>query len=320
VRVVYFVASHVHPPQIVRLVHALLRSGPGSRVVLNHDYSVSYLDPAPFAGLDRVAFVEGQRSPGWGTFRQIAMLLNALRWISERDQPDWIVYLTGQCYPIMPLPAIERFLATTPHHGFVGLHRRVDPTRMQDAEDREFVDRYFFAHHPLPQVPWAARVSGTMRGAGARIRLAFNRSQPLLRLRAGALGNPPTIGVRALRPPFSAARPCYKGSPWWTLSARAVRHLLGFVDEHPEYVRHYRHVFAPNESFVHSVLFNAPELDILRDSCRFIRWTGGGSHPDTLRAQDFPALAASGKHFARKVDARVDPALLDLLDAHLATG
>jgi hypothetical protein len=50
---------------------------------------------------------------------------------------------------------------------------------------------------------------------------------------------------------------------------------------------------------------------------RFIRWTGGSAHPDVLRASDFPAMIASGKHFARKIDGRVDPELLDLLAAHL---
>lgn len=307
-RVVYLVASHVNPPQVARLVRVLRSGGPASRVVINHAYRVSRLDPALFAGLDGVEFVDPQRSPAWGDFSMTRMVLAALDWIVARFDPDWVVYLSGQCYPIRPLAEIEDFLARTSYDGFVA-GRRVDRA---DPADRELVERYCYRYHALPPFGLGIRAPDRLRGAALRLRSAWNRAQPLLKIRDW--GGRTRIGFPAFRTPFGAAMPLYKGSAWWTLARRAVAHLRAFVTEHPAFVRHYAQTFAAGESFWATILRNAPVLRISDDNYRYIRWVGASAHPELLTRADLEPMRVSGKLFARKFDMTRDPGLLDLVD------
>ena len=307
-RVVYFVASHVNPPQIARLVRALRSGGPDSCVVINHAYRVSHLDRDLFRGLDGVEFVEPQRSPEWGDFAMTRVVLAALDWIVARRDFDWVVYLSGQDYPIRPLAEIEQFLATTAYDGFVA-GRLVDPT---SPGDREFVERYSFRYHALPRFPAAAYAPRALRVVGERLRTAISRAQPVVKVRRW--GGHTQVGFRCARPPFGPTLPLYKGSAWWTLSRRAVAYLQQFVRDHPEVVRHYAHTFAAGESLYATILRNATTLRISADNYRYIRWVGANAHPEILTVADFEAMRASGKHFARKIDMARDAQLLDLID------
>ena len=74
----------------------------------------------------------------------------------------------------------------------------------------------------------------------------------------------------------------------------------------------------PDEAFAQTVLLAEPKFRLCNDHRRFVRLGDGrDGHPRTLRLADGGALAASGKHFGRKVDAGVDAALLDFLDERL---
>jgi hypothetical protein len=96
--------------------------------------------------------------------------------------------------------------------------------------------------------------------------------------------------------------------------------MVRYADSHPELVKHYRRVgFAPNESFFPTILRNNPSFNLItNDHKRFIRWSHPETgHPDVLTGDDFADMTGSGKHFARKIDSRKDPQILDLLDAHI---
>lgn len=306
-QVVYFVASHVHPPQVVRLVRALRSGGPASRVVINHAFRVSHLDAGALAHIDRVHFLEPQRSPAWGDFSMTRMVLEALDWITQRFDPDWVVYLSGQDYPIRPLPEIEEFLATTSYDGFVA-GRRID--RASEA-NRELVERYCYRYRALPRLRGGAYLPRLVREAGIQIRHAWNRLQPLVKVRAW--DDRLRLGLPVRRLPVGD-RPLYKGSAWWTLSRRAVAYLRRFLAEHPAVVRHYARTFAAGESFWATILRNAETLRICDDNYRYIRWIEGHAHPEILTLADLEPMRISGKHFARKFDMTREPRLLDCVD------
>jgi hypothetical protein len=52
------------------------------------------------------------------------------------------------------------------------------------------------------------------------------------------------------------------------------------------------------------------------ENLRYIDWSREPA-PAVLGRSDLDAMLASGKLFARKFDASVDPDVLDLLDAHI---
>lgn len=108
------------------------------------------------------------------------------------------------------------------------------------------------------------------------------------------------------------------GRQWWNLSFEAVRYVLGFLDDHPDYRRYHDYTILPDELFFQSILVGtdfARRVEIVNDTMRFMIWDPGSDHPRTLAKPDLPSLLASDKPFARKFDLDVDSDVVtDLLE------
>jgi hypothetical protein len=128
---------------------------------------------------------------------------------------------------------------------------------------------------------------------------------------------------RGLRP--------YGGSAFMALDRDSAREVLAFSAERPDVVRFHRHIWAPDEHFIHTVLHNSRRRDaVVSESLWHIEWPPPpAKHPGLLREEAFPRLEHAARHsseaggrsraklFARKFDADVDAAVLDRIDAVL---
>ncbi len=157
--------------------------------------------------------------------------------------------------------------------------------------------RSFFMHFPLPSESWSGGGLPRIRDWHLRwrrlhLRLPLRRSLPL-----------------RLAP--------WGGSAYWCLSGHAVESVHRFVQDHPEYVRFFRHVDIPDETFFQTILLNSPlagECDYVR--LHYTEWNREPA-PAVLTKDDYPHLAASDCLFARKFDPTVDEEVLDLIDENL---
>lgn len=105
------------------------------------------------------------------------------------------------------------------------------------------------------------------------------------------------------------------GGAWWCLPRMAVEHVDRVVRNSPELVAFFEHVLHPSEIFFQTVIMNSPYAEtVANDHLRHIEWDGG-ANPVVFTAGDVGRLVSSPKMFARKFDAEVDAAILDLLDA-----
>lgn len=313
-RVVYMVASHVNPPQVMRLVRACLSGSPRSRVLVHHDYNVSHLDPDAVRALDpdRVDLIRARVKLKWGGPAQHLPVTHSLEWLLRNRDFDWAVALSGTDYPCQPLLTTERFLTDTPYDGFL------DVGPVERAAWLLGAQRYHYQFYELPKFPGHRHVRNLIRSRAERARAAGREPRLIVpqdrdpRLR---------VGYRPRTSLFNDRFRCWFGSCWWTLNRRAVVHLMRTLADRPEIERWYRRtLFALNESIFATVLMNNPDLRIVTDDeKRYITWRvhQEGGHPDTLTTNDFPRMIATGDHFARKFDAGVDERVLDLLDEHL---
>lgn len=311
-RVVYFIASHVHPDQVVRMVRACRSGSPASRVLVHHDYNVSDLDPKRLDPFGNVDVLRADGAVGWGSFGTCALILRCMRWLLDRHEFDWVVHLSGQDYPIRPLRDIESDLARSSRDGYL-LSFPLDAVPWDVG-----AARYLYQYREVPVFPgWHTLRNAVYQHqtkALARGKLPFASFAPVEGFR---------LGIRSIFGPFRNGFHCYKGSSWWTLNRRCIQYMVDYADRNPKLVKYYRRVgFAPNESFYPTILRNNPDLDLVTtDHRRFIRWSHPESgHPDVLGSADVRAMTTSGKDFARKIDSRKDPAILDLLDAHIGVG
>ena len=118
----------------------------------------------------------------------------------------------------------------------------------------------------------------------------------------------------------------YGGWNWFSLHLSAVEWLMGYVDEHPEYVRRFHHTDCGDELFFNTLLMRGAragvDLDLVTDnSLRFVEWhpkRKTDSLPLVLEESEFDEIEASGALFCRKVDPVASAVLLDKIDASVS--
>jgi hypothetical protein len=344
-RFVYLVTSHRNPEQVARLVGTLRVGSPKATIVIHHDETASHLDAARFAAMDDVRILPFSVPVDWGGFSLVDMNLRCFAWIARHIDFDWLVLLSGQDYPIRPLPELERFVEAQQADAFIGTmpdwesfragiapstvparHRLVQ-NRIERHPDSRFIRytaafRYFYRYYSMPdlgvhgRIPWRAR--RWLRKVGARLQPVL---QTVVFVHPAGRDGSTRIGFRRLRTPFSDAFRCYKASAWFTLSRRAVGAITEFVAAHPSYVAYFRRTIIPDESFVQTIVLNDKALTIFDDNLVYFTWSNAGSgSPDVLTLRDLPAITGSGKFLARKFDLDVDEEVLDRLDEIVLPG
>jgi hypothetical protein len=290
-QIAYLVVSHRNPAQVLRLVSAL-REGPSAQVVVRHDQRHSRLAPEAVERAGASAMRDGI-DVEWGQFSHLAMLLNAIGQIADERDPDWVLVLSGQDYPLRPLAEIEARLEGALEDAFLGRPWPLATDRLPPAPQDEFFLRYAYFHVRAPRRP---RLPGRLR------RLAYSREMP------------PRIGVRRARLPFGPELRCFVSGDWPVLNRRAAAAVLRAARERQALMRYYRRTVAASESFFATVLMNDSTLTVSGDDRRYVRFAPGAANPDVLTSADLGELTSSGAHFARKFDAGADPAVLDRLD------
>ncbi|MEA2294738.1 MAG: hypothetical protein QOE86_2377 [Solirubrobacteraceae bacterium] len=294
--VAYLVTSHTLPEQVLRLVRTIRELSPASPVLVHHDPRRTRVDASPLGA----TMVEPLPAVDWGRASQLDMLLRGLATALRSARFDWLTVLSGQDYPVRPLEAIERDLATTSYDGFVEGQLVEPPSWRRDGRD-EFARRYFYAWTGVPE-------------PGPLPRRAIAAARPLVALRD--LPSGPVLGRRA-RTPFGPALPCRRGADWLTLSRRCVEIVDAAARERPGLHAYFRRTLIATEAYPHTVLHAHGGLRLSGDVRRFTAWEPGSAHPRVLRRSDLDAMLGSGADIARKFDATVDAGVLDELDRAL---
>jgi hypothetical protein len=306
-RVAYLIKSHPNTSQVERLVRTLVDESPTAEVAIHHNPGGSRVPDVASWGQDRVHLLPNPVSVDYLRWSVVEAALRLVSWALEKPDVDWVVLLSGQGYPLVPVLEIERFLAHSQVDGHIG----GETLAGNSSWDREVFMRYYFHHRALLRLGRLSdRSVARLRSASTRL----NAAQSLVNLRVGGGSQYVWLGYRALRVPFDR-RQCWVGSEWSALSRRALQLIGRVVNDEPALVRHYRRTLYPEESCFHTILFNEPVLRFRRDNLHYIRWSGPDSpHPEVLGIGDLAAARASGKYLARKFDETANLGVLDALD------
>ncbi|MBQ4279014.1 MAG: hypothetical protein IJC16_03545 [Rikenellaceae bacterium] len=275
-KIAILIQVHKNPEQVGRLCRAL--GHPCADLYLSID---GKCNPEPFRAAvpESVRWIERRTAVRWGDFSQVAATLQGLREIVDTGvEYDYVLFISGQDYPILPVGEIVRQIGERTGSEMIA---RIE-LRPEHPLSRRY--RYRHYHFARPAVTHAVnRLIRTLSPA--------RRSYPLY--------------------------PVYKGSPWWCLSGACIRYVLDYCDRNPGFVRFNRTVHCPDELFFQTIIMHSPFAErVTGDNFRYIDWSAGLANPKTLGAEDYEAIVASGKWFARKLDETADSRLLDLLDAY----
>lgn len=311
-KVLYLIQTFKNLPQITRLVTTIKRSTPHAAILIVHNRESFTIDPTHFSDLPDVHVMHVANINRVDFSIMQAYFDGIARARALQIDFDWVVNISGQCYPTRPLAEFEQMLAATSYDGFMDYFEVFVPSERSSWDRWEATNRYKYQYHwrlstrepPLP-----------LRRALSLPRRVVNNIQPFVRFDTSyAL----QIGTRIPRHVFDEGFRLYGGSYWKTLSRRAVDYLCDFPTRHPERTSYFRHMNIPNEVLPQSALLNNPAFSFSYNDHYFIRWEGTkAGRPHVLTERDYDAIVARRGFFARKFEPAVDSRILDRLDARV---
>lgn len=316
IRTAYVILTHSDWPQTERLVRAIRRSSPGSSVLVWHDdrttsFPVTVEDPG-------VEIRAHELATDWGSWELVEATLLAFEHVRERVDPDLIVLVSGQDYPVRRL--VDWEAEAIGSGSWVGESAPLEYAfhwGRRRGEGRDELTRYT---HRWFQTPFA-RLGVHIRGAAGdrlrRMRAALAlRLEPVLSVRVVARGRGVFWGVRR-RTPFTPERPCHLGSQWLALPRQLLDRLLD-EDLAPgsPLRRLYRRAIIPDESALVTPLSWRVAPASLPPVTHMV-WDAVRDRPVTWSIDDLEALLNSGSPFCRKVDLETSGDLLDELDRRI---
>lgn len=277
----YLILAHKDPDQVCRLVQSLNTNE--SKFIIHID---SKVEIRPFLRLfenypeGKIFFCPGRKSIDWGSYSMVEATMAMIQFMFKMElEVDYVHLISGQDYPVMSNYEIEQFFKTNSGKNFIE----------------------FFS---LPDDRWRER--GLLRinwqwGINEHKNIFYN-----------------DLDYKAAYPPLphlpDGIIP-YGGSQWWSLHIDCVRFIMEEYDCVSDLFKFYRYSFIPDEMLFQTLLLNSHFKDtVVNDNFRFIKFSNGSWHPETIGLGHLEELSTKGKLFARKFEYGEDKAVLDHLD------
>lgn len=293
-KIAYVILAHKNPLQLARLVQALLYKNTSFFIHIDKKTSIAPFRKA-LGGLTGADIRFVKREDGrWGGLGIVLGTLNALREVAA-GQFECAVLLSGLDYPLRSPAAIHDHFAR--HEGL------------------SFME-YFSVDEKLSR-DWHERLSLYHFSLFGKSFSYPSASHSMQRRALDAVLSP------RFQLPRQYSRPVkyYGGSQWWCLNKAAIRYVLKFIDQQPEFLAFHKYTKLIDEIFFQTILLNEPEetirKKIVNDNLKCIEWTRPKPRPAVFTQEDFTLLMSSGKLFARKFDMNRDSVILDLLDKEI---
>ena len=279
VRIGYVMYTYKNAEQIAALTAELLRSGDTSAVAIHHDAKSGVLER--FTDDPRVRIMPHPRAVRWAHWTQVqAIVETTQRMLAEHPTVDWIVLLTGQDWPVVPIEEIGPALAAT------DVDACIDAIDRKRAWGRDADRRYLYRWYQLP--PWCARAAPMFELVNFLPGITYLKFYgaarvDLLGLRSSALRDRRLVGGIEY---FMMNRAAWSG----------VEHAYG----DPAEQRAFSRSLVPTEVFFATAV--ADRGLRMGPSRRYARFVVGRANPEPLEAAD--AAAAHSRHclFARKLE------------------
>ena len=301
-KICYLIQTHKNAEQIYRLIKAIKTSNTDNQVIISHDFTSCDLDINSLQN-DGIEVLIGRG--GRGNFSSVQSYLNAIKFLIDNQiEYDWLIYLSGQDYPIKPISEIEYFLSKTDYDGFMEYFNVF--SLLSHWSIQEGQSRYLFKYQSLnilKKFPlWLKKILRPIQ--------IINYLQPFFRINLAY----EMLGIRR-KSLFNQDFICYGGSFFTTLSRKCIEYLHNFCENHPEVVEYYQEVCVSDESFLQTILMNSRKFHLCNDNKLYFDFSKTkNGRPKVLTISDYNAIVKSDAHFARKFDMKQDRIILDILD------
>jgi hypothetical protein len=244
VKIAYLVFAYKNPKLLQRVIDKL--STPDNGFFIHIDYKS---DIEKFRSIHgpNVFFTKKRIPVYWAEFSGIqAILLLMQEALSSSKHYDYFVLLSGSDYPLKSAEYIRKFLEANRSAEFISLVKVPAPGK------------------PLSRI-------NTLR---------YPTKQPVLRFILRALARF-GLAQRNYRK-YLEGMDAYSGNTWWTLSREACQYIVDFEHSNPRVAEFFGKLFAPEESFFHTILGNSEFRARVKRNLLYEDWTKQGAHPEMI--------------------------------------
>ncbi len=283
----YIILAHKNPHQLYRLIQKL--DDQHSAFFIHIDKKASFTGFEQLHYLFNKVIFTKRSNAGWGSFGLVEATLHAMQAIGECPVKfNRIILLSGQDYPIKSNDYINQYLKSSPFCIFIEYFLIPNHDKWQPRGGLFRIDKYFFGLKKYQRF----------------IARSFNFLSDYLPL------------IKRKHPHYMHP---YAGAQWWIIDDYALKYILHFVKNNPEYITFHKSTFAPDEVFFQTILLNSKDEKIQKSICnnhlRYMNWPSRyNSHPEILLKEDISNIRQSDALFARKFDIHAEENILELVD------
>ena len=314
-KITYIVLAHRYPEQLIRLILRLNTENTSFFIHFDkksndNDYQQLVRE---LSHLPNIYFL--RRYPCyWGDFSIVKASLEGIKEIFRRNiQFDWLVFLSGQDYPIKSNSQIEKFFKENEGKIFLEYVGNSIPTDMAwPNRNYDNIDYWHFRLHTLRFV-FPGELSLNSFNRYCRNNQTWFRI--LSWLWSGLILLLPIKNKRKFPQGFEP----FRGSQFCCLPRECVENIHDIIQENRALINFFKNVDVPDELFFQTTIINSRFKDkVINDNLFYIDWDNPNpTRPRVFVKTDFERLVNSSKLFARKFDASRDADILDLLDQNL---
>lgn len=246
---------------------------------------------------ENVSFINHRVNLVQGSIREVEAQVELLR-AALTDGADYMVYLSGQDYPLWKNDRIIDFFSKAGGHEFI----RGIAMPGQGKAAYPYTDL-----RPLDGKPWRTlSAKGQLRAGLRRLINGFNIHK--------------TLRIHCPEKTYTL----YKGAASWAITPNLARLVVKMWDENERFVSYFHTSYRPVETFVPTVAFNsdiASQCEMVKgryqgiDALSPLTFIDGYPDAKILTEDDFAELKVADKMFCRKIVSKYSDGLRSLIDA-----
>ncbi len=231
-KIAYLILCH-DDPMFVRRVSVKLTEKTENHVFIHVDAKQSILEFTECLGeLKNIHLLKSRIPVFWGGMNSIRATVKLFEASCMREEKfDRYVLLQGHDYPIKNNEEIEDFFKS---HMDIEFIKAISETW---SSDNKILGRYI--------LKWHKDSSSTFAKAYNRVNFEIEKHWPL------KFPNP-KVKIDGKNCEI------FRGWAQIALTDKAVRYILDFYKSHPKYNEFFQHVYAADESYFHTIIYNSP--------------------------------------------------------------
>ena len=302
-KIAFLVLAHKNINQLNRLIRAL--SSDRSDVFIHLDKKCTF---TPESVNERAVFTEKRFDIGLYEFAMVEAELELIKTAKKHGNYGYYVVISAQCMPTRKIEEICSFFEEKYPEPFIEIVSQKPDNYVRINYSRVYINKRFIMKSygflkkkfPYKVFRLLRYIPGGIARLNSGIKELFVKS-PKKRLEK--------MGITG-----------YCGSQWWALPDKIADEMCRLGND-KAFCSAISDVYSCDESFFQTAVMATDSRELVtldengdfRNSLWFYDFVDG-SHPRFLTSEDFEAIKASGKLFARKVDTDVDEKIFELLE------